>query len=73
MKAQIDLNSISMSKNDPKLTQLEKYDVDANIDEVQSDDEVSVFTYKFTALSNPKPDKEFCIFCESKVIIKFVL
>ena len=54
MKAQIDLNSISMSKNDPKLTQLEKYDVDANIEEVQSDDEVSVFTYKFTALSNPK-------------------
>jgi hypothetical protein len=54
MKAQIDLNSISMSKNDPKLTQLEKYDVDANIDEVQSDDEISVFTYKFTALSNPK-------------------
>jgi hypothetical protein len=43
MKAQIDLNSISMSKNDPKLTQLEKYDVDANIEEVQSDDEVSVF------------------------------
>ena len=54
MKAQIDLDSISMSKNDPKLTQLEKYDVDANIDEVQSDDEISVFTYKFTALSNPK-------------------
>ena len=54
MKAQIDLNSISMSKNDPKLTQLEKYDVDASIDEVQSDDEASVFTYKFTALSNPK-------------------
>lgn len=54
MKAQIDLNSISMSKNDPKLTQLEKYDVDANIDEVESNDEVSVFTYKFTALSNPK-------------------
>jgi hypothetical protein len=43
-----------MSKNDPKLTQLEKYDVDANIEEVQSDDEISVFTYKFTALSNPK-------------------
>lgn len=54
MKAQIDLNSIAMSKNDPKLTQLEKYDVDANIEEVQSDDETSVFTYKFTALSNPK-------------------
>ena len=43
-----------MSKNDPKLTQLEKYDVDANIEEVESDDEISVFTYKFTALSNPK-------------------
>jgi hypothetical protein len=54
MKAQIDLNSISMSKNDPKLAQLEKYDVDASIDEVQSDDEISVFNYKFTALSNPK-------------------
>ena len=54
MKAQIDLNSISMSKNDPKLTQLEKYDVDASIDEVDSSDEVSVFAYRFTALSNPK-------------------
>ena len=43
-----------MSKNDPKLTQLEKYDVDANIEEVESDDEISIFTYKFTALSNPK-------------------
>ena len=54
MKAQIDLNSISMSKNDPKLAQLEKYDVDASIDEVQSDDEISIYNYKFTALSNPK-------------------
>ncbi|MCV0392261.1 MAG: hypothetical protein K5790_03085 [Nitrosopumilus sp.] len=43
-----------MSKNDPKLSQLEKYDVDAHIEEVESDDEISVFTYKFTALSNPK-------------------
>lgn len=54
IKAQIDLNSISMSKNDPKITQLEKYDVDASIDEVDSGDEMSLFSYKFTALSNPK-------------------
>jgi hypothetical protein len=54
MKAQIDLSLISMSKNDPKLTQLEKYDVDASIDEVASDDDISLFKYKFTALSNPK-------------------
>lgn len=54
IKAQIDLNSISMSKNDPKITQLEKYDVDASIDEIDSGDEMSLFSYKFTALSNPK-------------------
>ena len=54
LKAQIDLNSISMSKNDPKITKLDKYDVEANIDEVENTDEHSVFKYGFTALSNPK-------------------
>jgi len=54
LKAEIELNSISMSKNDPKITKLDKYDVEANIDEVENTDEVSVYKYGFTALSNPK-------------------
>ncbi|MEK0367820.1 MAG: hypothetical protein QQN45_07830, partial [Nitrosopumilus sp.] len=54
MKAEIELNSISMSKNDPKITKLDKYDVEANIDEVENTDELSVYKYGFTALSNPK-------------------
>ncbi|MCH8085935.1 MAG: hypothetical protein IIC15_05880 [Thaumarchaeota archaeon] len=43
-----------MSKNDPKITKLDKYDVEANIDEVENTDELSVYKYGFTALSNPK-------------------
>jgi len=54
LKAEIELNSISMSKNDPKITKLDKYDVEADIDEVENTDEVSVYKYGFTALSNPK-------------------
>jgi len=54
LKAQIELNSISMSKNDPKITKLDKYDVEANIDEVENTEEHSVYKYAFTALSNPK-------------------
>jgi len=54
MNAQIELNSIAMSKNDPKLTRLDKYDVEANIEEVVNSEEQSVFKYGFTALSNPK-------------------
>jgi len=54
LKAKIELNSISMSKNDPKITKLDKYDVEANIDEVENTEEVSVYKYGFTALSNPK-------------------
>ncbi len=54
LKAKIELNSISMSKNDPKITEFEKYDVEANIDEVENNDELSVYKYGFTALSNPK-------------------
>ncbi len=54
LKAQIELNSISMSKNDPKITKLDKYDVEANIDEVENTDKQSVYKYGFTALSNPK-------------------
>ena len=54
LEAKIELNSISMSKNDPKITKLDKYDVEANIDEVENTEEVSVYKYGFTALSNPK-------------------
>ncbi len=54
LNAQIELNSISMSKNDPKIPKLDKYDVEANIDEVENTEEVSVYKYGFTALSNPK-------------------
>lgn len=54
MEAQIELNSIAMSKNDPKITKLEKYDVEANIEEVNNDEGQSIFKYGFTALSIPK-------------------
>ena len=54
MKAQIELSSIAMSKNDPKITKLDKYDVEANIEEVDNSEDQSVFKYGFTALSNPK-------------------
>ncbi|MFQ5781591.1 MAG: hypothetical protein ACE5GR_00880 [Nitrosopumilus sp.] len=43
-----------MSKNDPKINKLDKYDVEANIEEIDNSDEQSVFKYGFTALSNPK-------------------
>ena len=54
MKAQIELSSISMSKNDPKITKLDKYDVEANIEEVDNSEDQSVFKYGFTALA-PNP------------------
>ncbi len=54
LNAKIELDSISMSKNDPKITKLDKYDVEANIDEVENTEEASVYKYGFTALSNPK-------------------
>lgn len=54
MQAQIELTSIAMSKNDPKITKLDKYDVEANIEEVDNSEGQSIFKYGFTALSNPK-------------------
>jgi len=54
MDSHIELTSIAMSKNDPKITKLDKYDVEANIEEVDNDEEQSIFKYGFTALSNPK-------------------
>jgi len=37
-----------MSKNDPKITKLEKYDVEASIDEVENSEDQSVFKYGFS-------------------------
>ena len=54
MNSQIELTSIAMSKNDPKITKMDKYDVEANIDEVDNSEDQSVFKFGFTALSNPK-------------------
>jgi len=54
MNAQVELTSIAMSKNDPKITKLDKYDVEANIEEIDNSEDQSVFKYGFTALSNPK-------------------
>ena len=54
MNAQVEITSIAMSKNDPKITKLDKYDVEANIEEVDNSEDQSVFKYGFTALSNPK-------------------
>ena len=50
----VDLNSISMSKNDPKNTAFHKYDVEASIDEIENAETHSTFKYGFTILSNPK-------------------
>lgn len=54
LNAQIELSSISMSKNDQNINKVNKYDVEASIDEVKNVEEESVFKYGFTALSNPK-------------------
>ncbi len=43
-----------MSKNEPKVTTIAKYDVEAAIDEVENGEEESVFKYDFTVLSDPK-------------------
>ncbi len=43
-----------MSKNEPKVTTITKYDVEAAIDEVENAEEESVFKYDFTILSDPK-------------------
>ncbi len=50
----MELNSISMSKNEPMATAITKYDVEAAIDEIENTDEQSVFKYGFTILSDPK-------------------
>ncbi len=54
LNIQVDLNSISMSKNDPKNTVFHKYDVEASIDEIENAENHSIFKYGFTILSNPK-------------------
>ena len=54
LNIQVDLNSISMSKNDPKNTVFHKYDVEALIDEIENTESHSTFKYGFTILSNPK-------------------
>ena len=50
----MELNSISMSKNESMATAITKYDVEAAIDEIENTDEQSVFKYGFTILSDPK-------------------
>jgi len=54
LNIKVDLNSISMSKNEPMLTTITKYDVEAAIDEIENAEEESVFKYDFTVLSDPK-------------------
>ena len=43
-----------MSKNDSKNTKFVKYDVEASIDEVENNENLSAFKYGFTILSDPK-------------------
>ena len=50
----MELNSISMSKNESMPTTITKYDVEATINEIENTDEQSVFKYGFTILSDPK-------------------
>lgn len=54
LNIQVNLNSVSMSKNDPKNTVFHKYDVEASIDEIENTESHSTFKYGFTILSNPK-------------------
>ncbi len=54
LNIKVDLNSISMSKNEPMVTTITKYDVEAAIDEIENAEEESVFKYDFTVLSDPK-------------------
>ena len=54
LNVQVDLNSVSMNKNDPKNTVFHKYDVEASIDEIENAENSSTFKYGFTILSNPK-------------------
>ena len=54
LNVQVDLNSVSMNKNDPKNTVFHKYDVEASIDEIENAENRSTFKYGFTILSNPK-------------------
>jgi len=54
LNVHVELNSISMSKNDPKNTVFHKYDVEASIDEIENGETDSTFKYGFTILSNPK-------------------
>ncbi len=50
----MELNSISMNKNESTATTIPKYDVEAAIDEIENTDEQTVFKYDFTILSDPK-------------------
>ena len=50
MNTHVELTSIAMSKNDPKMTKLDKYDVEANIEEVDNSENESVYKYGITAL-----------------------
>jgi uncharacterized membrane protein len=43
-----------MSKNDPKSTIFDKYDVEASINEIENTESHSTYKYEFTILSNPK-------------------
>ena len=43
-----------MSKNDQKTNKLNKYEIDANIEEIHNSEDNSIFKYEFTALSDPK-------------------
>lgn len=54
MNSQVELTSISMSKNDSKNTKFAKYDVEASIDEIENNENLSAFKYGFTVLSDPK-------------------
>ena len=54
MNSQVELTSISMSKNDSKNTKFAKYDVEALIDEIENNENLSAFKYGFTILSDPK-------------------
>lgn len=54
MKSNVDINSLSISKSNSLMDSFEKYEIQANIDEIENLEHNSTFKYTFTILSQPK-------------------
>lgn len=54
MKTNVDISSLSISKSNSLMDSFEKYEIQANIDEIENVESNSTFKYTFTILSQPK-------------------